>query len=446
MADPLITSLVYSCGAMEMTQLTESSGSSPQNFRQEGDPLPALKALLSQHPLSGPCATALPAADVMLMVLNLPAILPAEIAGMVQLQAEEISPFPAERTCVAWECLAQQDQHSRVIMGLCARKPLDQIHDLFQSQCRVPDRVDVDVLGWLELLKSGGFLREATGVLLLILKGEHCDVVAWQNGAPCLLRSLVKVREMDADTLHEELMMVLLSLDGHFDQPAGLSLQIWHDGSPPLWVNDPPADWQFDLHRLDQLPPLSEGLARRSLLDNRLDLSPPAWRAEKIRLQNRKQHLRLGITLAGGWILLMIGFLGWSLIRQSGLQSLVKENQAAANDVTQVEALSERVRSLTQFTDRSSSALETLLILATAAPGSGSVVIEDYRYEKEEGIIFSGNISGDQQPFYQFLEDLSASEGLRVKSYDLKESRSGFSFQVEAVWSWIEAASDGDAE
>ena len=128
----------------------------------------------------------------MLMVLNLPATLPREIEGMVQLQAEEISPFPAERTCVAWELLEQQDQFSRVLMCLCARKPLDQLHDLYHSAGLVPDRVDIDVLGWLALIKDAGELTDSADCLLLIIQDGHSDVVAWQKGQPCLIRSLVK--------------------------------------------------------------------------------------------------------------------------------------------------------------------------------------------------------------------------------------------------------------
>lgn len=437
MAEPLITTLLYRQGAMEMTCLFEDEQAPPDTARQEGEPAVALKALTSQHPVSGPCSSALPAAEVMLMVLNLPATLPREIEGMVQLQAEEISPFPAERTCVAWELLEQQDQFSRVLMGLCARKPLDQLHDLYHSAGLVPDRVDIDVLGWLALIKDAGELTDSADCLLLIIQDGHSDVVAWQKGQPCLIRSLVKASELNADTLHEELMMVMLSLSAAFDPAATQTLHIWHDGEAPGWLSEP-GDWTFELHPLSQLPPLSAGLARRAMEPHRLDLSPPAWRMEKIRLKNRKKYLQIGIASAAVWVAVMLGFLGWSTIRQSGLRSLEKQNQATANEVSQIEALSQRVRSLTQFTDRSSSALETLLILASAAPGSGRLTIDDYRYDKTEGIVFSGSSGAETQPFYQFLEDLSAGELLRVKSYDLKESRNTYTFQVEAVWSWID--------
>nr|MDA3873184.1 hypothetical protein [Kiritimatiellia bacterium] len=114
-----------------------------------------------------------------------------------------------------------------------------------------------------------------------------------------------------------------------------------------------------------------------------------------------------------------------------------EQNLEKAPAVEQVKALTDQVRSLSQFTDRSSSALETILILAEATPGSGTMVVDDLQYRKEEGITFSGKTAGNVQPFYQFLENLAGDERLRVGSYNLRETRDGFSFTVDARWEWV---------
>jgi hypothetical protein len=77
-----------------------------------------------------------------------------------------------------------------------------------------------------------------------------------------------------------------------------------------------------------------------------------------------------------------------------------------------------------------------MLILAEATPGSGSLVMEDFHYRKAEGISFSGKTDGDVQPFYQFLENLAGDGRLRVGSYNLRETREGFTFTVDSHWEW----------
>jgi hypothetical protein len=375
------------------------------------------------------------------MVLQLPATEPAEIQGMLELQAEEISPFPPEATLLAWEVLQSSERQSRVLMALCSRNPLNKLHDVYAKVGIVPSRVDIDVLGWVELIKQD-HLSDAEDCLVLLLDGDRSHAVAWHQGHVCLIRSLVGAREYSQETIREELMMILLALESSFPMADAQKVQVWHDGELPAWAKEPREGWDVRIENLDTLPPLTQGLAQRGRHPHSLNLAPKEWQEEKRRNSTRKQNINRAAILVGGWMILMMGFLGWSLYRQSGLRSLERLNDANAQAVTDVENLSSRVRSLTQFTDRSSSALENLLTLATAAPGSGSIVIEDYRYEKAEGVTLSGTTSGDVQPFYQFLERLSAGETLRVTSYDLKESRQGFSFQTEAVWAWIETENE----
>ncbi|MDF3130725.1 hypothetical protein P0Y35_16060 [Kiritimatiellaeota bacterium B1221] len=443
MAETFLTSLLLHPQGCEMTQWSDDKSGEPVFARTEGEPPAALKTLCAKHPPNGKIESALPAGKVMMMVLTLPATTESEIDGMVQLQAEEISPFPPERTCVSWEKLEEKAPRTKVLMALTSRKELDGLQARLSPLNCSPQRVDVDVLGWLELLQSDEFLTSENDALILILQGENSYVVAWHKGHPCLIRSMLQARSFSVQTLREELSMLSMSLESEAEPAGNQELQIWFDGEAPHWSATPVDGWTFDLHSLDQLPPLTRGLARRGAKGARMDLSPLTWKEEAAKQTAQKKMLRTILCAGSAWLVLMLSFLGWAQYRQSGLRSIQKENRLNASAVADVQDLAAQVRSLTQFTDRSSSALETMLMLAKATPGSGNLVIEDYRYEKEEGITFSGTTSGDVQPFYQFLEDLSSAEQLRVKGYDLKEAKRGFSFQVEAVWSWIQEA-DGE--
>ncbi|MGA0368651.1 MAG: hypothetical protein ACO3N7_04290 [Kiritimatiellia bacterium] len=445
MSEPRSCSLYYQQGVLEMTLRPADSKGDFSTFRETGEAAAALKALRTAHPSAQEFETALPARNVMIMVLDLPSTDETELEGMVQLHAEEISPFPPERTCVSWEILQQEPPQTKVLMALCSRKELDQLQELYAETGSLPERVDVDVLGWLELLRNEDLQPDQDSALWLLLQGDHAVVVAWLRGNPCLIRSWIDARNFSAETLNEELMMLLLSLDASFELTDPQPLVLWAEGGLPDWAQEPPAGWRIESRPLETLHPLTRGLLLRSQRGQRLDLAPPEWKEEKKRATQRKKFLR-NLSIGGGvWVLLMLLFVGWAQFRLSGLRRLQKQNRAERSAVENVQELSGKVRSLTQFTDRSSSALETMLLLASATPGSGTLIVDDYRYDKEQGVVFSGILTGDVQPFYQFLENLAAGDLLRVKSYDLKESRDGFRFQVETLWSWLrEESAEGN--
>jgi hypothetical protein len=111
--------------------------------------------------------------------------------------------------------------------------------------------------------------------------------------------------------------------------------------------------------------------------------------------------------------------------------------------VARVQELGEQVRSLSKFIDRSSSALEVLWLLAAAVPGSGGLEVEDLRYRKEEGVVFSGSVYGQESLFLNFVENLGGSDLLRVEDYNLTRDRDGDQrFKVETRWRWLPASSE----
>lgn len=393
-----------------------------------------------------PPTAILPAKDVLMMVLTLPSSDVSELDGMISLQAEELSPYPPERTSHSWELLASAGNHSQVLLVLCALQKLDQLHEQCASQqLPLPRRVDVDLLGGLELLAAKGLLPEEASTLLLIAQDSTVYVVAWHENQPVLFRTLGEVQDLTAVVVTEELEMACLSLESAHPESEYRDLQLWHDGEAPNWATVPLGEWTPELHSLADLPPFETGVQLRSEKNCRLDLAPQSWKREEARKQNRRKLMRTASIGLGIWAVFMLGILIWGEIHRQSTRNLQRQNQEKAPAVDQVQALTDQVRSLSQFTNRSSSALETMLILAEATPGSGTLVVDDFQYRKEEGISFSGKTAGNVQPFYQFLENLAGDERLRVGSYNLRETREGFSFTVDARWEWLALHREDDS-
>ncbi|WFB37162.1 hypothetical protein P3T73_05240 [Kiritimatiellota bacterium B12222] len=428
MADTETPSLIHHPQATELTVLREEA---PQTTLVELTGPEALTELLAPFAKGGKVDTAIPSRDLLFMTLSLPSTDPQELQGMAELEAEEISPFPPERTCLGWEILEQSEKQSRILLALCARKHVETLPENLQTYGMIPGRVDAEILAGIENLKRAGQLTATQDQLLLYLQGNDGTLVAWQQGIPVLIRSLMDARSYSPETLREEVELAQVALESGGSESTDLPLHVWFDGEAP-------ENWPGTFHPLDQLPPLSQGLWARGQNANNLNLAPADWKRVEDQKKKRKKQIRRAATLVAIWTLFILSFSIWAGMRQAAVKKLEQENRTRATAVTNVQELIQRTRSLSQFTDRSTSALETMRLLAEAAPGSGSILIEDYRYQKSEGFTFSGSIKGDVQPFYVFYEQLTAHPLLQVPVLDLKESKTGFTFRVEVLWEWIE--------
>lgn len=387
----------------------------------------------------------LPAKDVLMMGLTLPSADPSELEGMITLQAEELSPYPPERTSHSWELLESTGNQSLVLLVLCALQKLDPLHEQCVSRhLPLPRRVDVDLLGGLELLKAKGLLPEESSTFLLFVQASAVYLVAWHRNQPILFRTLGDLRDLNAEIVREELEIACLSLEAVHPEHGVRDLQLWHEGDPPDWAAEPLGDWTAQVHSLHDLPPFEAGVRLRSERNCRLDLAPESWKLEEAKRRNRQKMSRTASLGLGVWAVFMAAILIRGEIHRQSTRKLQRQISEKAPAVERVQALTDQVRSLSQFTDRSSSALETMLVLAEATPGSGALVVDDFQYRKEEGIAFSGKTAGNVQPFYLFLENLAGDERLRVESYNLRETRDVFSFTVNARWEWISPQPEDD--
>ena len=396
-------------------------------------------ALLAKHhkALSGELHVAVPADSTLLHVADFPSTDPEELEGMVELRAEDLTPFPMDRTYFGWELLSATETESKVLIALAGHGVIDPLHAKLQAQHLLPHRVDVDVLAWWRLLAEEN--REVSR-LLMIVDGPQTHLIVVDHGTPVAFASLGDLRGCPVEELLEDMDITLAGVEADRGSVRVDGLSLWVRSETPEALESEKIvaayDGEVSRHDLREVPEMTQGLVLRGLDGGKrktLDLAPPAWKAEEALRATRKRVLGWSAAVAAIWLVGAVGLAGYVKIQENELQTLKRNLAAQQQSVETVRDLSRQVRSLGQFTDRSASALEIMRIMAEASPGTGGVLIRDMHYRKDQGVTISGEARGD---FFQFQDALGASEILRVEDFDTKQEREFTEFRVITRWTW----------
>lgn len=457
MAHNFITALAVTGGALDWTTLKLVKGrvevaehnteELPAEAAAIGSPeFAAAVARIAPH-LRGEVCFGLRSDRVLMRIVELPTADSAEMAGMVELQVDKFSPFPVEHMAVSFEPLGQKGTTSRVCIAAAQREIITGIGDAFRPVKRLPAWVDVDVMGWWTLLKEQGEIPAQGLSITLILEPEGADLVICENGAPVVIRSLgspagVPEEEYFAE-LAEEIGYSLTNLEAELGVVAGMHVTIWHrgDGTPPkVAVPGVAASTgvaalagriretcgvDVGLRRLDELPPLSEGLARRAAAREgaMVNLAPTDWRTEE---QSRVTRKALILATAVFLVLWSVGvgiFFGGLGIERNRLVAEKEAVAALEGPAEEIRALSEKIRSFEQYADRTHSALEAWREVVVLLPGG--VDLLSFTYRKGASVSVRG-MANAPDPIYDFFQALEQSPFfVKVEAGDVRSKPVG---------------------
>ncbi|MCX6995933.1 MAG: hypothetical protein NTV49_02340 [Kiritimatiellaeota bacterium] len=326
---------------------------------------------------------AAPAEQALLRVLRLPTTDPAELHSMAELQLDKFSPFPAEHMLTSVETLAQHDQTSRVLIAAAQREMLDALGAPWLQAGCLPDSVDVDLLGWWHHLGARGCGAAPDGevLLLLLLRAAGVDLIAVQAGQPVLFRSFGSAADAanglsGADLLEEiNYTLITLEAEGGAAQPH---FSVWcaADAPPELAeaLRKLPGE-PAEFHELKELPPLSEGLARRAAqpAGRQINLAPPGWAVARRQRRIQRRITLLATLLAGVWLLGLGVLIVGNLIQRQRMAGLKATLARLEKPADRVREQLERVQTLEQYTDHSRSVLEALREISQCLPAGVSI-------------------------------------------------------------------------
>jgi hypothetical protein len=377
-------------------------------FQQENAPLfPAEVLSEIRRSFRGIVTVSLPSSQLLMRILELPSTSPQELRSMVELQMDQISPFPVDQLTVSYEVLRQTENHSRVLAVAAQRKTVDTLGDLFKAQNVYIRSLDAEILAWWSLLIAHGQVPCQGRVVLILEEHTEFSMIVVDDGVPVCFRSLELFHDFTDDAvMHEiveEMRYTLLSLEAEYGHRDGCTIEVWSESEfPEQLINllKEPCDGSINLHALGSIPPVSEGLALRTA-ERRLhhaELVPREW----IELQRRKRLMKIGTVTAIALLSIWIAVISVTGAVFSFQQALKYDAPARS-----AQAARDEMISLEKYADRSHSALECLRAVSAALPDG--VEIASFAYKKDEAVSLRGS-SGSAEAVYDFFQKLGASE------------------------------------
>jgi hypothetical protein len=366
--------------------------------------------------LRGIITVSLPSSQLLLRMLELPAVDPGELRGMVELQIDQISPFPSDQLTISYEVLHQTEDHSRVLAVAARRKFVDRLGDLFKEQHVYIRSLDAEVLAWWSLLIAHGQIPCQGRVVILLEEHTEFSMIIVDEGVPVHVRSLELFHDFsDENALREiaaEVRYALLSLETEYGARDCMSVEIWSEAEiPPALTNELGGicSGHVNCRDLSTLPPLTEGLALRTA-ERRLhhvELVPREW----IELQRRKRLLQVatvaGISLLGIWLAVIAVAGAVFSFRQASLNRVRREAAQYEAPARAAQAAREEMVSLETYADRSRSALECLREITETLPDG--IEIGSFTYKKGDSVRLRGT-SDRADVIYDYFQKLGASD------------------------------------
>ena len=402
--------------------------------------------------IQGDLCAGFPSDKALMRVVDLPTSDPIEMRNMAELQVDKFSPFPVEHMAVALETLSQREKTSRVLIVAVQRELVETFGKALGQAGLLPRWMDVQVMGWWSLLKEQGAIPEKGRKVILLLEKNGTELIACQDAIPVAFRSLGSGQGLSEEDFFSELAdetaYTLTTLEAERGAADGVKLGLWHSAvqAPPKGIGptaapsktQPPADeppmllveklreacgLEVDSRRLDSLPPVTEGLARRVAAkgDAVLNLAPPEWRAQERGRRAKKSLLIASATFLIVWLVGIFASIGGLKLQENRRDQLKASAAALEKSAAKVKELKNKIASFEQYADRSRSALECLREISALLPQG--IDLSSFSYKKGTSLSLRGECA-TPEPIYSYVQALQQSplfteiktEGVRSKT------------------------------
>ncbi|MEN7973423.1 MAG: PilN domain-containing protein [Verrucomicrobiota bacterium] len=377
--------------------------------------------------LTGDITVSLRTSELLMRIMELPAVEESEITDMVGFQIDKISPFPQEQLAISHEVLQQNEETSLVLMVAAKRSCIDAIGDTFEEKGIRVHSIDARALGWVKLLEDEGHVAGKGCEIFIIDDGIDFSLVIFADGIPAAFR-ILDAKPGDAETVGElaaEIGYTLTALDTERSLSAPDSIELWSYGEVSASIRaelSEKSGLPAYQHQLASLPPLSEGISRRKLNGgSRVELIPREWVEHENRKQLRRKFTLISSAIAAVWIMVLLVFFSIYKVRDVRLNKV--KDRLAAIEPSGKQALQnrEKLKTLKVYTDRSDSALECLREVTQLLP-PGNIEFVSYNYKKGKGVTLRGTAGSDSivHNFFETLTDSTLFEQIKNESVTAK--------------------------
>jgi hypothetical protein len=340
----------------------------------------------------------LASADLLMRIVNLPNAPADELRAMAQLQLDKISPFPVEDMTFSLEVLTSGQDLSRVLMVAVRRAVADELKAQLARARLTPQRIDVAVMGWWTLLRDANEISANARHAHLIVQENGTDMLVADNGELMAVRNFLP-RHADASAENwsrdtaAEIQHALMAVELEHGPAAALVATVWQSAAADeLRTEDVVAlcGAATAQRSLQELPPVSEGLARRAAGDNKalLDLIPDLWRVSDHETAVRRRIKKSALGLLALWVALMATVYGGSLYEEKHVADLRVTQAQWTEPANEARDLRQRIRTMRTHLDQKRSFLECFREIVRLMPDG--VTLSRVTFEKNLHLEISG--------------------------------------------------------
>ena len=390
-----------------------------------------LRTLFSHQ--GGTLALAVPAANVLVCVLELPAVDEGELRAMAELQLDKLSPLPPDRLYWDFEVVHRARDRLRVLLVAVERSRVDEAGDFFRSLGLDLQRVDCESLALWEWLRREEIDEGAWKVWLAVQKDEggRLLLLVADHQGPLEFRMIeVPEEETDprdmAEELSRDIAYSLAALEAQWGAPTSVRIEVVFDGEEPVWCGRLGELLELPVDRRpgDLSVEIAAGAAVRALRAERaMNLAPPEWEVMARFRRMRRRVVIAAVAVVTLWLGLMGGAEAVLQIQQRKLAEVLEREQAVERPAAELRELRRKVRGLECYADRSHSVLEALREVVSLMPGG--VELSTFVYKKGRVVQLRG--TGERtEPIYEFFSALEKSDFFRsVKPEGVTTRRRG---------------------
>jgi Tfp pilus assembly protein PilN len=408
--------------------------------------LPAGEGLTREQirelPMQGGCLVALAGTDVMLRAIQLPTTDADELAGMVELQVDQMSPFGADESTSSYEILSQHEGQSQVLVGICRTAQVEATAGVLRRSGIAVERIESELLSYWYGLESGGHLDAATREVVLLLVESGLYMLIQERGIPLVMALQATPAELLdpelADDLRQTVSHELTGLEVQYGPAvAGHSLVLCGDGAPLAALGEAVGNAcgctprQLPLASLGSPTALMMARAEQTRIGRPMDLTPLSWLEADRVTSFRSRMWRGALAAVALWAIIVgagIAALLYQNVRVKQLKARLEVVDAPAGAVM---AKRREVGMIKRYTDRAYSVLECLRAISLSQPDG--IDLTEMTYRKGVGIDITGEADSSTLRS-QFLEALnqvdifeSVSSGATTRT---KRQRYRFSIEI----------------
>jgi hypothetical protein len=341
----------------------------------------------------------LPADQVFLRVVHLPASDPAELQSMVELQLEKLSPLPVAQIAWSIELLPKAgDNLQPVIVVIAPRDLVEEFLGKLETSGYLVDRLEVPCLHQLIETDAQG---DGVWVYPTVQAGNNLCLVAWWYGGLLQQLQLLHLSEGESRTalVIEQLTKTAWAgeIEGWLPTTPRSCYLVADSATAPLWV---PALSQWAGENVVTLDPLPEGklgevAARRAARgESRANLLPNEYAVRyKQQFVDRLWMGGLGAVL-GVYILGVLVYFGALQVLKFQYHRVENQIAAISNDYTNAVRLKERIDVLQNQLHLKYAALDCFKAVSEKLPADLTLI--SFQFQRGQKVSLQGSAPSDQ--------------------------------------------------